>query len=315
MPQVGTLVPDGIEMPMKDGMSQGFAFVTFTTPAVAKRAVAALEKVVLHKNFPPLTAVTLDELRTLVDARAPAPAPLIAVEDAADASYWLVDDQCRDEFVLRYSNTEKDRAGEDEKHETEVVWANTRGAPALDYAGERFKAMGRNWTESFTRWSPRGTYLATVHEGIVDRGRTVRAGVKLWYGKGFREGRRLEHGAHIHVPAGERGKDGKEWEPTPVNDILWSPDEVRRRARGAHARFLRAALTLFPLRSTRPAPPPRRNTFARGRGTRTTATRTAPSSSGTRARASRCASSSRRSRPTARTSLRGRPTRASSRAS
>lgn len=258
-PQVGAILPNGIELPMgEDGKSLGYAFISYTTPAVAARAARELEKVALSRGGTPMTALTLDELRTLVARGAPAPAAPLDVEDASDDSYWLVDDQCRDEFVLRYSNTEKDRAGEEEKHETEVVWANTRGAPALDYAGERFKAMGRTWAESFVRWSPRGTYLATVHEGIVDRdGRTARAGVKLWHGKGFREGRRLEHGAHIHQTAHERGKDGKEWVATPVNDILWSPDEVRcGRARGQTRPAPRSRSPALP--NAAPPPPPQR---------------------------------------------------------
>ena len=47
-------------------------------------------------------------------------------------SYWLFDDQCRDEYVLRYAvqgAKKVDGKGYLDVHETEVAWANVRGGP------------------------------------------------------------------------------------------------------------------------------------------------------------------------------------------
>lgn len=59
----------------------------------------------------------------------------------------------------------------------------------------------RSWTESFVRWSPAGTFLATVHP----------QGVKLWSGKQFKGETRLIHMSDSMYPC--------------VYDVLWSPNE------------------------------------------------------------------------------------------
>ena len=195
-PQVGDVAPDGVNMPV-DPVSKetlGYCFVSYATPEAATRAVAGLDKIEFDKTHR-LAVTRFDEVQALRRGDAPRRAERVEPGAAEDDAYWLLDDQCRDEFVLRYSNTEKDRAEEAEKHETEVCWANTRGAPALDYGGERHKASGRYWADRHVAWSPRGTFLTTMHK----------PGAKLWHGKGFRDGFRLLH--------------------DDVHDVLWSPDE------------------------------------------------------------------------------------------
>ena len=49
--------------------------------------------------------------------------------------------------------------------------------------GEREKAGGRVWCESYVQFSPQGTYLATFH----------RPGVKLWGGESFEAQGRFIH--------------------------------------------------------------------------------------------------------------------------
>jgi translation initiation factor 3 subunit B len=175
-------------------MTTGFCLVTYVTAEAAKRAVAGLDKAAFDPTHR-ISVMRLDEVQALRSGNGPRVTDRVEARAGEDDSYWLVDEQARDEFVLRFSNTEKDRADEKEKHETEVHWANMRGAPALDYGGERHKVSGKNWAETMIRWSPRGTYLTTMHA----------PGAKLWHGKGFRDGFRLLH--------------------ENVHDILWSPDE------------------------------------------------------------------------------------------
>lgn len=80
---------------------------------------------------------------------------------------WLGDAQARDQLaILR---------GDD----LAVSYFNRNGSLALtDASNERKK-----WTESYTQWSPQGTYLATVHG----------PGVALWGGSSFSRINRFAH--------------------------------------------------------------------------------------------------------------------------
>ena len=88
-----------------------------------------------------------------------------------DPTSWLTDPQCRDQFVTRHG------------HETEIQWANNSSDPELVYGGEREKAGGKTWCESYVTWSPQGTYLVTFHP----------QGVKLWGGERFEPYGRFMH--------------------------------------------------------------------------------------------------------------------------
>lgn len=194
--QIGELADDGITMPLKDGNTEGFAFVEFKSKADADKAIAQTNNWDFDKSHK-LTVIRYDQFQEYQDVpdEFTPPAPVEYLEQS-DKLYWMTDEHFRDEFVIRYSNSEKSTPGQDDKHETEVLWAETRGPPALDYGGDKQKALGRHWTTSSVCWSPNGTYLATMHP----------QGAKLWAGKGFKEGLRLEHKA--------------------VNAIMWSPDEA-----------------------------------------------------------------------------------------
>jgi translation initiation factor 3 subunit B len=181
----------------ESGTTEGFAFVEYKGKGDADKAVAATHGWDFDKAHK-LTVMRYDvfqEYQAVPDVFEPPKA--VEWAPAADRLYWMVDEHFRDEFVIRYSNSDKAPSAADrEKHETEVLWAETRGPPALDYGGEKQKALGLQWSTSLVVWSPQGTFLATMHP----------QGAKLWSGKGFKEGLRLAH--------------------TAVNSILWSPDEM-----------------------------------------------------------------------------------------
>ena len=178
------------------GATEGFAFVELRHKADADLAIKQTDQWsfdAYHK----LSVMRYDVFQQYRDEPDEFEAPEPAVwQPQHDKFYWLTDEHSRDEFCIRYSNTDKTLApGEREKHETEVLFAEARGPPALDYGGEKQKAVNLQWSTSRVVWSPQGTYLVTMHP----------QGAKLWSGKGFREGLRLQHLA--------------------VNDVLWSPDE------------------------------------------------------------------------------------------
>lgn len=190
---VGRLAPEGITMPLNasTGMTEGFAFIEFVERADAEKALASTDAWDFDKSHKLRVNRYTDFVAYVQepDVFVPPAVPVHSGRD--DALYWLLDDACRDEFVIRWASA----AGAQDVQQTEVLWADARSAPSLDYGGGRQRALGRVWTERAVRWSPRGTYLATFHpQGIV-----------LWCGKGFQEAKRFAH--------------------SNVTEALFSPDE------------------------------------------------------------------------------------------
>ncbi|KAL6846837.1 hypothetical protein ACP4OV_024285 [Aristida adscensionis] len=68
---------------------------------------------------------------------------------------WLTDEKARDQFVIRAGTL------------TEVYWNDARQLKLEPVYQKQY------WTDSFIRWSPLGTYLATVHK----------QGVQVWGGE------------------------------------------------------------------------------------------------------------------------------------
>ena len=178
------------------GLTEGFAFVEFRHKQDAELAIKHTDKWPFDASHT-LSVMRYDTFQQYRDEPDEFEAPeRVAWQAQHDRFYWMTDEHSRDEFCIRYSNSEKAPGpGEREKHETEVLYAEARGPPALDYGGEKQKFMNLQWSASRVVWSPQGSYLVTMHP----------LGAKLWSGKGFREGLRLQHQA--------------------VNDVLWSPDE------------------------------------------------------------------------------------------
>lgn len=108
-------------------------------------------------------AKDLVEVSTSADFEEPEPEPF---RERPNTSSWLEDPVQRDQFVLR------------EGKETIVKWSDGKTEPVVDYDGEREKAAGVAWCEYYTRWSPNGSYLATL---------VPNKGVILWGGDGFQK--------------------------------------------------------------------------------------------------------------------------------
>jgi hypothetical protein len=99
-----------------------------------------------------------------------------AFEVKANLNSWMLDDLGRDQFVLRFGR------------ETQIYWNDPLRRPGefgreLKYGGEKQKADTDAWTQSYTQWSPRGSYLATFHS----------QGIALWGGDDFTKLGRVKH--------------------------------------------------------------------------------------------------------------------------
>ena len=157
----------GLTMPVDEGtkLSKGFAFVEFETPAEAAAAVAHADGYKLDKAHA-LSVNSFDDVarfQAVPDAYEP-PAPR-GFEPGPNLQSWLLDRRGRDQFVARFGD------------ETEVSWSD---APRLAAEVAHSRPF---WSDRFVLWSPRGSYLATVH----------RQGVALWGGPEFSRLRRFAH--------------------------------------------------------------------------------------------------------------------------
>eukprot|EP01043_Picozoa_sp_COSAG02_P024770 COSAG02_NODE_1366_length_13032_cov_721.428207_12_plen_484_part_00 len=88
--------------------------------------------------------------------------PLEEFKEQENLKSWMLDEQARDQFVLRVAD------------DTQVLWNNALEGP------EMIKETTR-WSDSYVRWSPKGTYLARFHH----------QGILLWGGPSWKELRKF----------------------------------------------------------------------------------------------------------------------------
>jgi len=184
----GKVTKDGFHMPTVDGKSLGYCFIEFETREGANTAQAEKNNKKLDKDHK-MKVTKWNDVDTFLDAPETYEAPeKPEFESNVTHTSWLLDHFGRDQFLIRYAK------------ETQIYWndpyrkANDEGR-VLQYGGEREKSRDKVWTESYTAWSSKGSYLATFH----------RPGIKIWGGDDFQA-----LGRFIH--------DG-------VNIIAWSPNE------------------------------------------------------------------------------------------
>jgi len=182
--KVGTIPEgeNGIRMPTgPEGRSLGFAFCEYAAPGDASNAVQAVDDYPMDKNHR-LRVMPYADARRLrdVDVSAYRPPPPEAAPTPVDTTAWLRDSCQRDMFVIR------------EGKNTVIHWndpvkaGSGQGACSeVDYDGSREKAQGVNWCDYYVAWSPKGSYLATMHA----------KGVRLWGGAEYESiGRFLAEG-------------------------------------------------------------------------------------------------------------------------
>jgi translation initiation factor 3 subunit B len=191
--QVGTIVENGLEMPKDEkGTSKGFAFIEFSSVAEATAAIQKANGYKLDKSHTFIVNSFEDHAKfmSVPDEEVEfVPPPFVPKEDLRD---WLSDPGARDQYVVRYNE------------ETEIWW-NEATKPSMDPEYSR-----RNWTENYTQWSPRGTFLATFH----------RLGIMLWGGKSWKKLLKVSHG-------GVRLMD---FSPNERFLVTWSPEADQTQA-------------------------------------------------------------------------------------
>lgn len=165
-PAAANLVEGGVFMPKgEDGMSKGYGFFEFENVDQAEAAYVAVHGIRLDKSHQ-LYAIRFNDFDRLAGTPDEFVAP--AIEEYKEKEFlkdWLSDPMARDQFAtLTGGNC------------VQVCWG-PRNGPA-EVVEER-----KPWTDAYIQWSPKGSYLATVHG----------PGVMLWGGKSWSRLGRFSH--------------------------------------------------------------------------------------------------------------------------
>ncbi|CAG9774050.1 unnamed protein product [Ceutorhynchus assimilis] len=148
-----------------DGTTKGYVFLEYSN------ANHVLEVVNLTNNWKLDKQHTLsvnlftdfDKYDSIPDKwEPPTPSPY---EGQADLHYYLLDPDAYDQFAVVTVNVQSVQ-----------IWQNTLPEPTL--VEER-----NNWTQTYIKWSPLGTYLATFHK----------LGIALWAGPQFTQHKKFTH--------------------------------------------------------------------------------------------------------------------------
>lgn len=160
---------DQVFMPTNEetNMSEGYAFVEYETPAQAMAAVKQLNGTPLDKKHTmavnKLTDIERFGREGRIDDEYTAP-QIEEFQEKDHLRWWLGDNDGRDQFVLYRA----DNVG--------VYWNEKDDSP--EPIVDR-----QHWTESFVQWSPKGTYLTSMHA----------QGVQLWGGPSWSRQKRFAH--------------------------------------------------------------------------------------------------------------------------
>ncbi|KAJ5108325.1 Eukaryotic translation initiation factor 3 subunit B [Penicillium angulare] len=152
---VGETSEDAVFMPVSDkAETEGFAFVEYATP---EQAIAAVKQ--LH-------GVPLDKKHTL------------SVNKLMDIERYGREGRIEEEYVA----PELEPFKEKEHLRSWMGDSNARDQFAL-YRNDKNVVDRAHWTQLFVQWSPKGTFLASVHP----------QGVQLWGGASFSKQKQFPH--------------------------------------------------------------------------------------------------------------------------
>lgn len=148
-------------------MSEGYAFVEYETAAQAVAAAKQLNGTPLDKKHTMAVNKLTDIERFGREGRIDDeyhPPQIEEFQEKDHLRWWLGDNEGRDQFVLYRA----DNVG--------VYWneKDDQPEPIVDR---------QHWTESFIQWSPKGTYLTSMHA----------QGVQLWGGPSWSRQKRFAH--------------------------------------------------------------------------------------------------------------------------
>jgi translation initiation factor 3 subunit B len=161
--QVFPLEAENVEMPFgEDGTSKGFVFVNSPSADIVRSVVTRLDGYKMDKSHT-LAIMPLSDIPIYAEAPETFEPPHIEpYQPKEHLKSWLADSMARDQFVTIKSD------------EVSVFWNSA--APEAVHSRP-------NWSESFVKWSPKGSFLATMH----------RQGIALWGGQSWSKINRFSH--------------------------------------------------------------------------------------------------------------------------
>ncbi|KAL0246571.1 hypothetical protein GEMRC1_007783 [Eukaryota sp. GEM-RC1] len=166
--------PDNVDIPMSEGSSQGFAFVTFSASDHTERAVRELNDFRFDKKHT-IRSSLLDDIHKYDDVpeEYPGPPDLKQTDSTPiDLQDYLLDRRARVQFLTHVGLPHGSRT-------------SINNLDPIEGIKEREDDSREDWADEKLggRWSPYGTYLATFHD----------RGIALWAGKSFSLIRRFAH--------------------------------------------------------------------------------------------------------------------------
>ncbi|OXB67578.1 hypothetical protein ASZ78_004696 [Callipepla squamata] len=138
--------------PEADGKTKGYIFLEYMSPSHAVDAVKNADGYKLDKQH-----TFRVNLFTDFDKQ--------ASTCQGNLRYWLEDPDCRDQYSVIFESGDR----------TSIFWNDIKEPVQIE---DRAR-----WTETYVRWSPKGTYLATFHQ----------RGIALWGGEKFKQIQRFSH--------------------------------------------------------------------------------------------------------------------------
>ncbi|KAK4553031.1 Translation initiation factor 3 subunit b [Recurvomyces mirabilis] len=172
----GKTKEENVFMPMNEegDMSEGFAFVEYETPAQAAAAVKGLHATPLDKKHTIAVNKLTDIERYGREGRIDETYREPEMEEFKEKEHlrsWVGDVEGRDQFVMYRG----DNVG--------VYWNEREDQPEPVRTPAGQVVDRQHWTETFIQWSPKGTYLTSMHA----------QGVQLWGGESWSRQKRFMH--------------------------------------------------------------------------------------------------------------------------
>jgi len=149
----------------EEAKTKGYIFLEFANSTSAEQAVLSMNNYKLDRSHTFLVNLFSDfEKFENISEDWEEPVPR-SVEDKGNQRDWLLDPDSIDQYSVIHDGGNR-----------VSVFSNTLPEPTTVQTREK-------WTETYERWSPMGTYLATCHN----------KGIALWGGRDFERMGRLSH--------------------------------------------------------------------------------------------------------------------------
>ncbi|XP_076808792.1 eukaryotic translation initiation factor 3 subunit B-like [Clavelina lepadiformis] len=151
--------------PEKDGKTVGYIFIEYEMFQGARDAVKGADLYKLDRSHTLRLNLfsDFDKYKNVKEEWTPPERQ--PFKDVGNLHYYLEEEDCSDQFSIIYEGGQK----------TAILLNSTSGPSVVE---ERPR-----WTETYTRWSPKGSYLATFHG----------KGIALWGGEKFKQIQRFAH--------------------------------------------------------------------------------------------------------------------------